>query len=207
MKKLCLLLGLVLGVSQAEAQSSKSNTNRYYPNSVRFYALNAFVDGGVGVGLGYERLVSKDGKVGVSIPFHFGFRQEPNYMNNNTSNINNNAMMFNPGLKFYPSGQRKVNYAIGLSLFGLYATDDRFDWDSNTAINRLVKREIIRGGMLINNSIQFNVGDRFNLGMELGLGPAYLNRERVNPNNTTYTTYNRGIDFMANFNMHVGIRF
>src|SRR5690606_29386857 len=120
MKKICLLLGLALGASQVQAQSSKTNNAVAYPNSLRFYALNAFVEGGVGVGFGYERLVSKDGKVGVNIPFHFGFRQEPNYNGNgNTSDISNSAFMFNPGLKFYPAGQRRVNYSIGLSLFGM----------------------------------------------------------------------------------------
>src|SRR5690606_35888369 len=115
------------------------------------------------------------------------------------------------GLKFYPAGQRRVNYSIGLSLFGMYATNDRFDWDGNSGVSRLVKGQITKAGMLINNAVQFNVGERFNLGMEVGLGPAYLNREKVSravPNITVNgRTINRGIDLMANFNMHVGFRF
>lgn len=206
MKKICLLLGIALATSQAEAQSTKSKNSATYPNFVRFYALNAFVDGGVGVGFGYERLLSKDGKVGLNLPFHFGFRQEDNFNNGNNAGISNSAYMFNPGLKFYPAGQRKVNYSIGLSLFGMYATNDGFDWDNNLGVNRLVQREIIKGGMLINNAIQFNVGDRFNLGMEVGLGPSYLNQTKTKQIGST-TTYNGGIDLMANFNMHVGIRF
>jgi hypothetical protein len=205
MKKICLLIGLALGAGHAKAQSSHSNTT--YPNFLRFYALNAFVDGDVGVGLGYERIISKDGKVGLSIPFHIGFRQEPNYNMGTNSTIGNNGFLFNPGLKFYPSGQRKVNYSIGLSLFGLYATNDGFEWDSNLGVSRLMQKEITKAGMLINNAVQFNVGERFNLGMELGLGPAYLNREKVQSPVGVETTYNRGIGFMANFNMHVGIRF
>lgn len=200
-------IGLTLSLLVLAILSSKAQNIEYPKNIIRAYALNAFVYGGVGVGLGYERILDKEGKLGVNIPLHFAFSQ--NVYDNSLSggysgDLNHFALMFNPGFKFYPNGQRRATYGIGISIFGQYNSEDRLEYLQSGG-NRLVTQDDYRLGLLINNSVQFNITKRFNLGLEIGVGPSYLNKYY---DSYTNKYQNRGnIDFMAQFGMHIGFRF
>lgn len=201
MKKTLLLIAACIAGSAAMAQSKKAGMT-YGNNIVRLYPINVFEFGGVGLGLGYERILTDDGKLGVKLPFHLGLRSQwDNFSGPNGSNTTNYALMFNPGIKFYPSGQRKVTYGLGFSIFGITASNDRYEGNWN-GTSRFVSGSSAHLGMMVDNSLQFNLSPKFNIGMEVGLGPSYLNR---------YTegalSWSDPLRFMGSFNFHMGYRF
>lgn len=168
----------------------------YSPNIIRFTPVTIF-DNSVGIGFSYERILDKDGKISVNIPVYLGlntnngFNSGPGYYNNS-----NYSMLLNPGVKFYPGGQRKVTYALGASLFTMMGEDDYYY--GGPADNA----DYLKAGIMINNYVHFNITPKFNLGLELGLGPSYINRYQ-----TTYYTHHEGISFSAQFGFHMGFRF
>lgn len=169
----------------------------YAPNIVRFTPVTVF-DEAVGIGFSYERILDKDGKISVNIPVYLGLNTNSGYNNgwgyNNTTNY---SMLINPGVKFYPAGQRRVTYALGASLFTMMGEDDNY---YGGPINE--QADYFRAGIMINNYINFNITPKFNLGMELGVGPRYINQYK-----TATTTYNEGISVSAQFGFHMGFRF
>lgn len=201
MKKTLLLIAAGIAGSVAMAQSKKSGT-AYGDNIIRFHPINVFEYGGVGLGLGYERILTEDGKLGVKIPFHLGMRSQwDQFGGPGGRNTTNYALMFNPGIKFYPSGQRKVTYGLGFSIFGITATNDRYEgvWNGTS---RFVAGSSTHLGMMVDNSLQFNLSPKFNIGMEVGLGPSYFNR--YTQDNSTWSD---PLGFMGSFNFHMGYRF
>lgn len=195
MKKLIIGLSLLSMAFGAQAQSKN-----FPKNNLKFYPLSVFAYGGVGVGIGYERLLDNEGKFGLHIPVFVGLDNDYSV---NSDNITRTTFMVNPGVKFYPTGQRRVTYGLGASLFGMVGNRNEYIYFPN-GTRQETDQNMVRAGMLINNSVQFNIGPKFNLGMDLGLGPSYLNQYN---NNTTGMKYSEGIQFMASFGFHLGFRF
>lgn len=195
MKKIIFGLSLL-----SMAYSAGAQQRNILKNNMKFYPLSAFAYGGVGLGIGYERLLDDEGKLGLNLPVYMGLTNSSDGSMNVTTNT---TFMFNPGVKFYPMGQRRVTYGIGASLFGSVGNRDEYVYFNNGA-RRLVNKNEVRAGMLVNNSVQFNIGKKFNLGLDLGLGPSYLNHSN---NRTTGERYSDGIEFMASFGFHLGFRF
>lgn len=193
-KFLSFLMILVIAAGSASAQ--KNNT-AYGPNIVRIMPLTAF-NGGVGLGLSYERILDKDGKIGLNIPFSLGFNNNGDY-----NNDMNTTFMFNPGIKFYPGGQRKVTYALGASLFASFGTNNGYRYDQSQSY-QYVNANTLQAGIMVNNYLQFNLSPKVNIGLELGVGPAYIDQERDVTNNITY---NNGLNVMGQFSFHIGFRF
>lgn len=192
---------LILGLSVLAMAYSAGAQQRNFPkNNLKFYPLATFAYGGVGIGLGYERLLDNEGKFGLNLPVYMGLANS-DYMGGVDMNTNA-TFMFNPGVKFYPGGQRRVTYGIGASLFGSWGRESGYEYYANGS-RRLINEDAIRAGMLVNNSVQFNIGPKFNLGLDLGLGPGYINQ--INQSNGF--NYSEGIRFMANFGFHLGFRF
>ncbi len=202
MKKAIILAAASILSLNSIAQNGKSINTEYGKNILRFNPINIFAYGGVGFGLGYERILTDDGKFGVKIPFHIGLQSE-NYYNgwgNYSGDKTNVALMINPGVKFYPVGQRKVTYGLGFSLFGITGTDDGYNYDNG--VQRLYTGTHSHFGMMVDNSIQFNLTPKFNIGLELGLGPSYYNRYKSDMGSYTET-----LQMMGSFNFHMGFRF
>jgi hypothetical protein len=191
-KLLSALLVLVMATGAATAQQ-----NNYGPNIIRIMPLTAF-NGGVGLGASYERILDKDGKIGLNIPFSLGFRNNGDY-----NNDMNATFMVNPGIKFYPGGQRKVTYALGASLFASFGTNNGYRYDINQSY-QYVNANTLQDGIMVNNYLQFNLSPKVNIGLELGVGPAYIDQER---DVTNHITYNNGLNVMGQFSFHIGFRF
>lgn len=176
---------------------AQQQSSVYGPNIIRFMPLTAF-NGGVGIGASYERILDANGKVGLNIPFSLGIRNNRDYTNNNM----NYTFMFNPGIKFYPTGQRKVTYALGASLFTSFGSEDGYRYDINQSY-QYVNANTLEAGIMVNNYLQFNLSPKVNIGLELGVGPIYINQFKDQTNNIMY---NNGLDVMGQFSFHIGFR-
>ncbi|WP_129020147.1 hypothetical protein [Edaphocola flava] len=168
----------------------------YGPNVVRFTPVTVF-DNSVGIGFAYERILDKEGKISVNIPIYLGINTNSGYYSGPGYNNNTNySMLLNPGVKFYPAGQRRVTYALGASLFTMMGEDDYYYGGPAD------KADYLKAGIMINNYVHFNITPKFNLGLELGVGPSYINQYK-----TVNYTNNEGIGFSAQFGFHMGFRF
>lgn len=194
-----ILSAAILAISINGAAQAQQSKPAYGPNILRLMPLTAF-NGGVGLGLSYERILDANGKVGLNIPVSYGIRSGNSDMGGNEFN---SALMINPGIKFYPSGQRKVTYALGASLFAAMGTDDGYRYDINQTY-RYSNISTLQAGIMVNNYLQFNLSPKVNIGLELGVGPVYLDQRKDKTNNITY---NEGLDVMGQFSFHIGYRF
>lgn len=169
---------------------------QYGPNIVRFTPVTVF-DNSVGIGFSYERILDKDGKISVNIPVCLGINMNNGYNGWGYSTNTNYSIFLNPGVKFYPAGQRRVTYALGASLFTMMGEDDYYYGGPANE-----EADYFRAGIMINNYVHFNITPKFNLGLELGVGPRYINQYR-----TTQSTFSDGISVSAQFGFHMGFRF
>ncbi len=190
-----------------EERSERSNID-YGANILRLSPITV-MDIGVGFGLSYERLLDKHQMVGLVLPVHVLLENDGddffgggNYYNGNETHA---YVYFTPGLKIYPFGQRRVTYAVGPSLMLGYGGGKEWRYDGTTYGQRIDVRRL-RMGMLVNNYVNFQIGPSFNLGLELGLGVRYLDRETVD---YPYArdVYNHGLEATGQFSMTLGYRF
>lgn len=185
MKKIFTILTVIITSWQLQAQAQKASVT-YGNNTIRFAPLKVY-DMGVGLGFSYERHLDPEQKISLTLPIDISF------INTYYSNMNNpyrhnkvnSYVYFSPGIKFYPSGQRKVNYAIGANLIigsgtGLY-NSGHFDQFQNW-IYKEEELKHFRMGMMVNNYLNFNITNKFNIGIELGLGAIYINQYKDKPN-------------------------
>lgn len=178
-----------------------------FRNTIRIYPLTNF-DAYLGGGISFERQLDANGNISFILPFYFGvgtssspFVPEPYFLQNGENNTS--ALFINPGIKLYPGGQGRVTYAIGVSAF--MATGTVYVHTlTNPTYGFYEKQSIVKAGLLVNNYLQFNVSNHVNFGMELGVGPSYLNR-------VTYeipsATVNYGIKFFGQAAFHIGYKF
>lgn len=180
----------------------------YGANILRISPITA-MDVGVGFGLSYERILDRQQMIGLVLPFHLLLENDGDtFFNGNNGSDNTRAYFyFTPGLKIYPFGQRRVTYAVGPSLMLGYGGGKEWRYDGmNYGSVDMTK---FRLGMLVNNYVNFQIGPSFNLGLELGLGVRYLDRETTEYNFPPYNTYtvNNGLEATGQFSMTLGFRF
>lgn len=198
---------------QEKEERRKMRTERvdvnYGTNILRLSPITA-MDLGVGFGLSYEKIFGKDQMVGLILPVYMLLNDQNSYdpFNGTDDAVNNHTYFyFNPGLKIYPFGQRKVTYAVGPSL--LFGTGGGTEWRFNNmlGINEQTDVTKLRMGMLVNNYVNFQITKGFNLGLELGLGALYIDRETIDRPNVASQTYNNGINVTGAFSLTLGYRF
>ncbi|PSK94581.1 hypothetical protein [Taibaiella chishuiensis] len=188
----------------------------YGSNILRLSPITA-MDIGVGFGLSYERIFGQEQMIGIVIPAALILQDKADGYNPINGTYNNDVrynayFYFTPGLKIYPFGQRRVTYAVGPSLMFMYGGGKEWvsDYDSNTGVTTFRESEMTRTrfGMLVNNYVNFQITPAFNLGLELGLGMRYYDKE--SRTNTFYNyggSYNNGFDVTGQFSMTLGYRF
>ncbi len=219
MKKIILLIiATSTIVISGFAQRSKKESIDYGKNIIRLNPISFFEYGGVGFGLGYERILSEDGNFGLKIPFFMGMRTD-NFIfgqgGSHNSSISNYSLMINPGIKFYPTGQRKITYGLGFSVFGIFGSNNHYEYIYNSQQNKsfrtLMDGSHINFGMMVDNSIQFNLTPKFNIGLEVGVGPSYYNsytQTTQGPSNTFFKERRtEPLQMMGSFNFHIGYSF
>lgn len=191
------------GKRRAQPASNSYLFGRHLINFSPFKAL----DSGPGLGLSYEILADEKGYFGVILPISIIFPDRFNYTFDGNGN-QTESFYFSPGLKIYPFGQRKVTYAVGPSVFTGFGKQSRnngyYDPNTGTYTGNNTETKIFRFGIIVNNYVNFQITERFQIGLNAGLGSRYIDRETYND---TRQISNGGINITGEFNFNLGLRF
>lgn len=181
----------------------------YGTNILRLSPITV-MDIGVGFGISYEKILGAQQMVGIVVPVHLMLEDNGNgFFSGNGNYVSNTQsyIYFTPGLKIYPFGQRKVTYAVGPSLMVGYGGGKDWRYDPLTGYTTdQVDVTKLRMGILVNNYVNFQIGPSFNLGLELGIGVRYLDRETTDFGYYR-NTYDNGLEPTGQFSMTLGYRF
>ncbi|QRR01682.1 hypothetical protein [Dyadobacter sandarakinus] len=187
-------------------KSTNMNTDEAFGRSLINFSPFKALDSGPGFGLSYEAVVDKRGLFGIVLPLTFTFPESGLYpFEDNTSG----AHMFyvEPGLKIYPFGQRKVTYAVGPSLFTGFGERDKYinNYDPVTGVytSDYGRAKTFRFGLIVNNYVNFQITQHFQLGLNGGLGSRYIEDETFRGVKQRL----RGIQITGEFNFNLGFRF
>lgn len=139
-------------------------SNQYGNNIIRLVPFRMPDYPNVGFGIEYEHIFGKNKFIGINLPFTYSLKNEPF---EHTFVMNRNSYYyFSPGLKFYPIGQRKVNYAVGPTISMCYGKGQIY--------NRVFDNYKL--SVLVNNYFNLQFTPHLNLGVEFGLGYQYIDR-------------------------------
>ncbi|MCF0051446.1 hypothetical protein LXM25_15350 [Dyadobacter sp. LJ53] len=181
-----------------------STSNLFGRHMVNFSPFKA-LDSGPGLGLSYEILADKKGYFGIILPVSLIFPDRFDLFDGYGDQ--REAFYFSPGLKIYPFGQKRVTYAVGPSIFTGFGKQVRNDgyYDPNTGTypNTRSESKIFRFGIIVNNYVNFQISDHFQIGLNGGFGSRYIDRETYNDTRST----NGGINITGEFNFNLGLRF
>lgn len=206
MKKiLTICIAATLACSPAFAQKVNHNKFNYNSNILRFAPI-AIIDIGPGFGISYEKIFG-EGSVGIIIPVHLLIENTDNWNSGSSEQQYNSYVYFTPGLKVYPFGQRRVTYGVGPSLMVGYGGGQEWrtvndPWSSS----ELTEKTVFRLGFLVNNYINFQLTQSFNLGLEAGLGMKYIDRVTYKSARIDITE-RKGFDVTGQFQLTLGYRF
>jgi hypothetical protein len=164
------------------------------------------LDSGPGFGISYERILDKRGYFGLLLPFTVTI-PDSYYIPTISDNADDQMYYFSPSLKVYPFGQKRVTYAVGPTLFaGIGKRWNNYtDYDPSTGVStsRDEERDRFRMGLIVNNYVNFQITQHFQIGLNAGLGPRYIDREEYR--SSIYR--NRGMEITGEFNFSLGFRF
>ena len=169
-------------MDKQQREKHARNTGGDYGANIITISPFIAMDYGVGVGLSYERIFGPDKKLAVILPVSLMLdgNNSPGYRYA-TSDLDA-SIYFTPGLKIYPFGQRRLTYAVGPSLMINYGKRSSV-WAAGFPVEGAMI-SWLRLGIMATNYLNFQVTRSFNLGLEMGLGLRYLDRQ-------TYTEPNR----------------
>jgi hypothetical protein len=178
---------------------------QYGRSFVNFSPFKA-LDSGPGFGLSYEFLADKRGYFGIILPLTMTIPDSYNYVFD--TNTNSSEMFyFSPGLKIYPFGQKKVTYAVGPTLFTGFGNrySSYTNYEPNTGVYTTIegRSKRFRFGMLVNNYVNFQITQRFQIGLNAGIGSRYIDRETTDSRTNSMT----GLEVTGEFNFSLGLRF
>lgn len=197
MKYFLIMLLLVCSTYQLKAQEKTS----FYSNLklipvATFDLYHSVYD--YSVGIAYERAFTKDNRFSWVLPVFFGAKKQENdgFVGKED---HKNMLKVNPGIKFYPFGQKTFTYGIGLSLFYLRGRRE-ISMPSYSEISRMTQL-----GLMLHNSLSCNISKRLSLNLEIGYGPSIWNQFKdIKDQNNHYTP---NILTMRHAHFSVGYRF
>lgn len=165
------------------------------------------LDSGPGFGISYERILDKNGYFGLLLPLTVTVADSYYFPIGSESSDNDEMYYFSPTLKVYPFGQKRVTYAVGPTLYaGMGKHWYNFtDYNPTTQVytSRDEERERFRMGMIVNNFVNFQITKHFQIGLNAGVGPRYIDRDKYD--SRVYRT--RGMEITGEFNFNLGFRF
>lgn len=172
-------------------------------------------DDGFGIGLAYERALDKKGIINFYLPVNWCFGSiGTNQVYNPTTgtyeynSLNRSIVQIMPGIKFYPTGnQGKVRYGIAAQAAYYTGTKEMEQSIYDPFLGyytQIGNANIQKLGILVNNSLNMFPNPHVFIGIDLGLGLTYVNKEE---NLTTGTMQEWGTAQLAQFNFRIGYRF
>ena len=199
-----LLASALLFKKNALAQDLGDNIIRLSPVTL-FY-------GGIGGSLSFERFIDKNQKVSCYIPVHVGFRSHyiaPNrlYGFSSGSDKNNYSIMIQPGIKMYPKGShRKINFAMGASVFLTYGTENGYKSDGYglSSFVQYDKGSEMRIGTTLSPSFTAQITPKVTVGLEAFVGVSLYNKFK---NELAITSEQGPIKEMGGASFQLGYRF
>ncbi len=175
-------------------------------NKVDFSAFKA-LDSGPGFGISYERILDKNGYFGLLLPFTLTIPDSYYFPTGSETSDNDQMYYFSPSLKIYPFGQKRVTYAVGPTLYAgvgkRWYNYTEFIPTTQVYITHDEDRDRFRMGMIVNNYVNFQITKHFQIGLNAGAGPRYIDREKFG--SKVYRT--RGMEITGEFNFNLGFRF
>jgi len=167
---------------EREEKEDKEYTRKkmnYGRNFIRFSPIKFLDLSAAGLGLEYEYLFGKSKRFGVNIPVTVMFKQNriPN-TNGSSEEMRYTPYFFiNPGLKIYPSGQKRVTFATGPSLMIGYGKHK--EWSvintPTSSYTQYLERDNFRFGLIIMNYLNFQFTPEFSMHIDAGIGIRYVN--------------------------------
>lgn len=180
-----------------------------YGKNVIAFAPMQLNNGGLGLGLSYERLLDKNGIIAFYLPVTASMRTDEYnyYAPNQAKNIY--TYFFMPGIKIYPTGGKgTVRYGVGPSLAFVFDKDLQnellYDNTGNVIGQRIGEKDRFALGLMINNSLNINPVKHLYLGLELGLGFRYY--ESIGGNSVSTNVGPDG-EPLVQFGFKAGYRF
>lgn len=207
------LITVITSTTSFAQPIDKQQREKQAPNTGGNYGANLItvspfiaMDYGVGVGLSYERLFGAYKKIGVILPVSLMLdgSNSPGYRYA-TSDLDA-SIYFTPGLKIYPFGQQRLTYAVGPSLMVNYGK--RSSVPASGFPVEGAKVSWLRLGIMVANYLNFQVTRSFNLGLEMGLGLRYLDRQiYTEPNRDVPLKLQGDMKPTGRFALSLGFRF
>lgn len=196
---------------RAAARGVKERTidpeREYGKNKIDVSPFKA-LDSGPGFGISYERILDISGYFGLLLPFTMTIPDDYYFPNGGFEGNDQHQMFyFSPTLKIYPFGQRRVTYAVGPTLYAgigkRWYSYTNYDQFTGVYTTHEEDRKRFRMGLIVNNFVNFQITRQFQIGLNGGVGPRYVERET-----TPSGTYrNTGFDITGEFNFNLGFRF
>lgn len=163
-------------------QPINPKANNEYGNNIIGFSPLQITEYGLGVGLSYERVLDKAAVVSFYLPAAVTFTSfAPNdvFIGPGQPDVTEKPMFYiMPGLKFYPTGSKGViRYAVGPSL--VYAQGSEYNIIVDNLGNWIGAdwQTLQRFGIIVNNSMNINPSEHLHLGLEMGIGVTYLNKQ------------------------------
>lgn len=165
-------------------KTEKTKLNRqkaevYGRNFIRFTPIKFLDLNAAGFGLEYEHLLGKSKRFGINIPVTLMFKQNrvPGLFGVDEELHYSPYFYINPGLKIYPSGQKKVTFATGPSLMVGYGADKQWITVNTptSSYTQYTERENVRLGLIIMNYLNFQFTPEFSMSIDAGIGIRYIN--------------------------------
>lgn len=201
------------GMAPRVPRWNRSNNARYGNNIISLAPMQMTNEGAAGIGLHFEHMLDKRQMFSLYVPFAVTLmRDNNNYYNGPyplyVSDETHAFYSIFPGIKIYPTGSNGVvRYAVGPSLaigFGnKYYTRELLNSQGQFLGYQQISDDVLRLGMMINNSINITPNPHLYLGLELGIGFTYSSTE-----DNYYNYSSVGLNEpLVQFNFKIGYRF
>jgi len=174
-------------------------------NNISIIPISTFRNYNWGVGIAYERLIGKEGRFGVIVPFSLAFIND--VFSVDAGQRNSNRFQLNPGIRYYMVQTNNMLYGVGLSYYYIRGKTEYygFGYYPGQTQSESWKYTIWQAGPMLNNYASFNINKHFYVGIEVGVGMNIVNKGKQEP---TGEVYKRDAEkLMLQTNFQIGYRF
>lgn len=175
-------------------------------NSVGINTIQV-INNHIGFGAYFERSIDPNDRFSIIIPVSVAWEMKSAMVSDTSGYGSNRSFFFNPGVKFYPTGNKKFfSYALGLSIFSHIGAAERI-YGSKAPDLPYWQAENYRfsaAGVLFNNYLNFKINRNISFGFEVGIGPTYFNNYK---RKGTSTVVKGGITTIPNIAFQCAYRF